>query len=74
MTAIIEFNRLPGGHWEVQRVHETAMYFTITMRGGEPVVVNPQGETVFHVAELAGESPGTDYKILGELRFEGFNQ
>lgn len=65
MTAIIQYNRLPDGGWEAQRIHWDGMYVTITERGGQAVLVSPAGETLMHLSDL-----GEEYKVYGEIRFD----
>lgn len=64
MTNLIEYNLLPRGDVEPQRVIEDSQYLKITKRGGSWVLVNSAGDSVMNLGELDEE-----HRIKGEVRF-----
>lgn len=64
MTLLVEYETLVGGGEEIHRVVWDGPYLTVKTRGGNRVLVAPNGETVMHVSDL-----DESYRIQGEVRF-----
>lgn len=66
MTVLLQYHEVVlDNTMEVKRVVFDGAYLTITSRGGDRVVVTPEGDTLMHVADL-----GQEHRIVGEVRFD----